>query len=416
MASVPNMRAAPLPIPAGQTPTAKVQADFASKLAEVPEELLQIPVAIPSGDGATPDGDGDGTETATATTEEIDDAPGDAAQFAALVPLLQSLPAVVRAPAPAKAAEPKIEAAVASAPSPVAPSTPAPAAKPVPTPAPIAPAVASAPTPTGKSAKVKPEAGGAGTDTDAVGDDGTAPPTPSLDAAAKEAVSAAKRVIEAALRAASPALAEAAPKAARAVTSALQAIGNALPHGPGADAKAAADDLVTAASLAMSPATATAPGHIAQPREIAASPAAADRSLDLANEAEWLDRLARDIAQASGNEGTIRFKLHPQTLGSLRVELSQGEHGTSIRLTADTEHARSILADAQPRLVAEARAQGVRIAETHVDLSGSDRQASGDPRRQDDRGQSPIIRTARDAATGADAPERPLRSRSDRYA
>src|SRR5206468_492014 len=123
-----------------------------------------------------------------------------------------------------------------------------------------------------------------------------------------------------------------------------------------------------------------------------------------------------DIAQAAGNEGTIRFRLHPQTLGHLSVELSQGDHGMSVRLTADTEQARAILADAQPRLAAEARAQGVRIAETHVDLSGSDRQASGDPRRQDDARQTPLIRTARDAAAGEDAPERPGRAGSDRYA
>ena len=126
----------------------------------------------------------------------------------------------------------------------------------------------------------------------------------------------------------------------------------------------------------------------AQPRESAAAPAP-DRTLDLARDSAWLDRLAHDIAQAAGNDGTIRFRLHPQTLGHLSVELSQGEHGTSVRLTADTEQARAILADAQPRLAAEARAQGVRIAETHVDLSGSDRHASGDPRRQDDARQTP---------------------------
>jgi flagellar hook-length control protein FliK len=164
----------------------------------------------------------------------------------------------------------------------------------------------------------------------------------------------------------------------------------------------------------MPAAPAPAASAAVQPREAAAP--AADRALDLANDAEWLDRLARDIAQAAGNEGTIRFRLHPQTLGHLRVELSQGDHGTSIRLTADTEQARAILADAQPRLIAEARAQGVRIAETHVDLSGSDRHFSGDPRRQDDSRQTPMIRTARGAAADADAPERPGRSRSDRYA
>jgi flagellar hook-length control protein FliK len=177
---------------------------------------------------------------------------------------------------------------------------------------------------------------------------------------------------------------------------------------------AAPADISASAAFTLSAAPAPAPLASAQPRETAAP--APDRALDLAGDAAWLDRLARDIAQAAGNEGTIRFRLHPQTLGHLRVELSQGDHGTSVRLTADTEQARSILADAQPRLVAEARAQGVRIAESHVDLSGSDRSFSDDPRRQEATSQTPMIRTARDAAAGEDAPERPGRSRSDRYA
>jgi hypothetical protein len=234
-----------------------------------------------------------------------------------------------------------------------------------------------------------------------------------LDAAAKEAITAAKRVIEAALRAAPPALAEAAPKATR-LAAALQKIGDTQHQAIGADAKAPTADIAASAALALPTAPAPAPPISGQLHETVAP--AADRPLDLANDSEWLDRLARDIAQAAGNEGTIRFRLHPQTLGHLRVELSQGDHGTSIRLTADTEQARAILADAQPRLVAEARAQGVRIAETHVDLSGSDRHFSGDPRRQDEARQIPMIRTARDAAVDADAPERPGRSRSDRYA
>jgi flagellar hook-length control protein FliK len=275
----------------------------------------------------------------------------------------------------------------------------------------VAPSTPAAPG-AGKIKTVKPEAQNheAGVDIDSGG--GKA--APALDASAKEAIVAAKRLIEAALGAARPALAEAAPKIVRAVTSALHTIGHNQIPASGAVAEAPIADVATAAALASATAPAPTPIATPQPRETAAP--AAGPTLDIANDAEWLDRLARDIAQASGNEGTIRFRLHPQTLGHLRVELSQGDHGTSIRLTADTEQARAILADAQPRLVAEARAQGVRIAETHVDLSGSDRQFSGDPRRQDETRQTPLIRTARDAAVGADASPRPGRSRSDRYA
>ncbi len=142
---------------------------------------------------------------------------------------------------------------------------------------------------------------------------------------------------------------------------------------------------------------------------------AVERKLDLARDGAWLDRLARDIARATSDDAPLRFRLHPQTLGHLQVELQQGDHGTAVRLTVETEAARQILADAQPRLAAEARAQGVRIAETHVDLSGSGRQAPGDQRRQDEARQTPLIRTARGAGTQA-AARSSSRARLDRYA
>lgn len=167
-----------------------------------------------------------------------------------------------------------------------------------------------------------------------------------------------------------------------------------------------------AASLQLGPANAAAPQAAPAPD------AAITRELDLARDSEWLDRLARDIARTGANDGPMRFKLHPQTLGHLQVELSQGDHGTSVRLTVETEAARTILADAQPRLMAEARAQGVRISESNVDLAGHGHQAaSGDPRRhQDDARQNVFIRTARGSAGEAAETAAPARGRADRYA
>ena len=144
---------------------------------------------------------------------------------------------------------------------------------------------------------------------------------------------------------------------------------------------------------------------------------AVERKLDLTRDSAWLDRLARDIARAASDDSPLRFRLHPQTLGSLHVELQQGDRGAAVRMTVDTEAARQILSDAQPRLAAEARAQGVRIAETHVDLSGSGRHAPGDQRRQDEARQTPLIRTAPGAAAEtANAARSARRARLDRYA
>ncbi|KQX26136.1 MULTISPECIES: flagellar hook-length control protein FliK [unclassified Sphingomonas] len=105
----------------------------------------------------------------------------------------------------------------------------------------------------------------------------------------------------------------------------------------------------------------------------AAGPGQADqvvtRQLDLARDNQWLDRLAQDISQAATRQGHLKFQLNPEHLGALTVEIANSASGTAIRMTAETDQARAIIADAQPRLLAEVRAQGLRVAESHVDLN-----------------------------------------------
>jgi flagellar hook-length control protein FliK len=179
----------------------------------------------------------------------------------------------------------------------------------------------------------------------------------------------------------------------------------ALPAGPAAAP-------VFGDSLAFAPVSADVPAVPDQAVEQTIT-----QQLDLAHESEWLDQLATDIARTAGKEGSLRFRLHPETLGSLHVEMTQGAAGASIRLTADTEAARAIIADAQPRLLAEARAQGVRIAETHVDLGGN---GSGHLASDEQRGRrgapEEFLRTS--GADGGEnaAPDRPNLSASERYA
>jgi flagellar hook-length control protein FliK len=154
---------------------------------------------------------------------------------------------------------------------------------------------------------------------------------------------------------------------------------------------------------------------IEQAPEAAPSELLVEHQLDLAHEGEWLDQLARDIAQTAGGDKTpLRFRLNPETLGSLRVEITQDRNGTAVRLTADSEAARAIIADAQPRLIAEARAQGIRISETHVDL-GSQSQ-SGDPRRQNGVLEEAPLRTARSLQEEPQGDGNPTPGRSERYA
>lgn len=138
--------------------------------------------------------------------------------------------------------------------------------------------------------------------------------------------------------------------------------------------------------------------------------------LDLAHEGEWLDQLATDIARTTSKEGMLRFRLHPESLGSLEVEVSQGPAGTSIRMNVETEAARAVLAEAQPRLLAEARAQGVRIADTQVAIGLGGQPGTGEHRSPRDRSEEPSVRVSSSAPDQGADQQRSDRDRDERYA
>lgn len=118
---------------------------------------------------------------------------------------------------------------------------------------------------------------------------------------------------------------------------------------------------------------------------------AADRQLDLAKQGAWLDGLARDIAFTGDTSSTLRFQVAPQHLGTVQVEMTRGVEGAAVTLTASSESSRQMLADARPQLVAEAKAQGIHIANAQVDVSADSRQPGSGAQpeqRHEPRGQT----------------------------
>jgi hypothetical protein len=170
------------------------------------------------------------------------------------------------------------------------------------------------------------------------------------------------------------------------------------------------------APLAPTPTAGPLPGTPAAPVQNLGAAIAA-QVLDLAKGGEWIDEVARDIARSASSEGAMRFRLTPETLGELRVEITQTDRGAHVRLVVSSEAAQQALAEAQPKLVQEARAHGVRIAEAEVSLSGGQSQGR-DPGRQASSDQP--MRSFRSApdhhSTTGDRSQPARRGRTDLYA
>ncbi len=100
-----------------------------------------------------------------------------------------------------------------------------------------------------------------------------------------------------------------------------------------------------------------------------------ERYLDLARDGLWLDSLAHDIVAAGMDQDRLSFRLRPENLGRLDVDLAQVGADLLVHITASTDDAAKIVAAAQPRLFEELRAQGLRVS--GGDVASSNHQQSG---------------------------------------
>ena len=127
-----------------------------------------------------------------------------------------------------------------------------------------------------------------------------------------------------------------------------------------------------------------------------AQPSGAERHLDLARQEIWLDQLAKDIVAARQDNSRLSFRLSPENLGRLDVDLVRSDAGLSVNMTASTAEASAAISSAQPRLVEELRAQGTRVVDTQVRTS--DASSTGSNPQSQRNGQNteyaPFLRTA----------------------
>jgi flagellar hook-length control protein FliK len=105
-----------------------------------------------------------------------------------------------------------------------------------------------------------------------------------------------------------------------------------------------------------------------------------NHQLDLANDGQWIDQLARDIVAVAGQDGKLRFGLSPSNLGQLEVSVETQQDGVNIQLQASTEAAARIFLAEQPKLIEELRQSGVRVANGDL-LGGQQMQGQRDQSR-----------------------------------
>jgi hypothetical protein len=143
---------------------------------------------------------------------------------------------------------------------------------------------------------------------------------------------------------------------------------------PERDRRESSDPLPAIAAL-----SATAPAGA--PAPVAATGPAAP--LDLTR-ADWMQTMIDRIEtlRSEGGRTETRLRLSPDALGSVDVTIRQDADGTMrIQVTAESPHARAILADAAPRLAEMAESRGLRMGGGGADAQAGTQQGQRDTPR-----------------------------------
>jgi flagellar hook-length control protein FliK len=174
-------------------------------------------------------------------------------------------------------------------------------------------------------------------------------------------------------------------------------------NGPGAPQASVPLSFTTPVAAASSGTLATMPDAL--PSNDAAAGGLTDAitvtQLRVAADTQWVQQIARDLTQLAGGEGRLQFRLNPDHLGQVSIDLAQGTGGASVLMIAETPEARDILSDARPQLVADARANGLALREAQVTV----REAAPSAQAGDSNTQQSSTQAQTDARGGQRQPQ-----------
>ncbi len=133
----------------------------------------------------------------------------------------------------------------------------------------------------------------------------------------------------------------------------------------------------TAIDSALAQSQQTSTGGAANTTTTAADGSGTSSSSDTlggVDRARFVQRVAKAFQSVGENGGTLRLRLSPPNLGSLKLEVTVRNGAMSARVEADTPQARDLLMQNLPALRERLASQNVQIDQFDVDLSG---QSSG---------------------------------------
>lgn len=147
----------------------------------------------------------------------------------------------------------------------------------------------------------------------------------------------------------------------------------AVPAGPAETRRTLAQDLLPAGGPAVF-------ADIARPHAVAAAADVQQGALDMRRQ-EWMGQMVEHIEalRDAGPARETRLSLSPEALGKVDVSIRQDGDRIHVHFATETQAARQLLTEAQPRLMELAEARGVRLGQASVDSGGA---GQGAPRER----------------------------------
>jgi len=145
-----------------------------------------------------------------------------------------------------------------------------------------------------------------------------------------------------------------------------------------------------------------------KPAEEAPRPAAADHGQrapgsEQADRVRFVQRVARAFEAAADRGGTVRLRLHPPELGSLRLELTVRNGKMNARVEAETDAARTMIVENLSALRQRLAEHQIRVERFDVNWSGH---APGDlPQQSQNRAQAQPGHTGQPPFSGTRSPD-----------